>query len=111
MAASLGTAVHASIEDLVQLQLEDMSDSEVGWLPNSAEQRLRARWDEERQLFENTPRHSDWKEKDYSKARKQQAGGIEMLLAHAGAPGLSPAKVTVALWKRVMSLVLAAEGQ
>ncbi len=111
MAASLGTAVHASIEDLVQLQLGGMSDSEVGWLPNSAEQRLRARWDEERQLFENTPRHSDWKEKDYSKARKQQAGGIEMLLAHAGAPGLSPAKVTVALWKRVMSLVLAAEGE
>lgn len=111
MAASLGTAVHASIEDLVQLQLEDMDASDIGWLPNLAEQRLKARWDEERQLFENTPRHGDWKEKEYSKARKQQAGGLEMLLAHAGAPGLSPAKVTVALWKRVMSLVLAAEGE
>ncbi len=111
MAASLGTAVHASIEDIVQMDLSGMEDSEVGWLPHSAEQRLKARWDEEREIFENTPRRGDWKEKQYSKARKQQAGALELLLSHAGVPSLQPARVTVALWKRVMSLVLAAEGE
>ena len=31
MAASLGTAVHASIEDIVQMDLSGMEDSETGW--------------------------------------------------------------------------------
>ena len=111
MAACLGTAVHASIEDLVQLDLSRKGDKEKGWLPAVAEDRLRVRWQEEKEVFENTPRHGDWKEKEYTKAKKQQAGGIELLLAHAGAPGLRPEMVTVALWKRVMSLVIAAEGE
>ena len=111
IAASLGTAVHASIEDLVQLDLSGMEDSESGWLPEKAEQRLQARWEEEREIFENTPRHGDWKQENISKARIQQAGALEMLLTHAGVPKLSPTRVTVALWKRVMSLVLAAEGE
>ena len=111
MAASLGTAVHATIEDLVQLDLSNRDDSETDWMPAIAEERLQARWQEEKEVFENTPRHGDWKEKEYSKARTQQAGGIELLLAHAGVPNLSPKNITVALWKRVMALVLAAEGE
>ena len=56
MAASLGTAVHATIEDLVQLDLSGRDDSETDWMPAIAEERLQARWQEEKDIFENTPR-------------------------------------------------------
>ena len=36
MAASLGTAVHDSVEDLCNLDLTGKSDEETGWLPATA---------------------------------------------------------------------------
>lgn len=111
MAASLGTAVHASIEDLVVIDLSGKKDSDSGWMPDIADKLLRKRWEEEKEIFHNTPRRPAWKEGDYSKAKRQQRGAIDMLLAHAGATRIEPERVTVALWKRVMSLVIAAEGE
>ena len=48
MAASLGTAVHASIEDLLNMDLDGRSADETGWLPLTAEGFLKTRWDEEK---------------------------------------------------------------
>ena len=51
MAASLGTAVHASIEDLLQIDLSGREPSESNWLINEGNECLRKRWEEEKQLF------------------------------------------------------------
>ena len=72
---------------------------------------LRKRWEEEKQLFHETPRHPNWKEEKYSEAQKQQKGAINMLLDHVGIQGLAHERVTVALWKKIQSLVIAVEGE
>ena len=48
MAASLGTAVHASIEDLLQIDLSGREPSEFNWLINEGNELLRKRWEEEK---------------------------------------------------------------
>jgi len=111
MAAALGTAVHASIEDLIAVDLTGREAASAGWLPDEMERVLLARWEEEKINFHATPRHPDWKQDKYSNARKQQLGGVELLLRHAGAPALNPKVVSVALWRRVQSLVIACEGE
>jgi CRISPR/Cas system-associated exonuclease Cas4 (RecB family) len=111
MAAALGTAVHASIEDLVAIDMNGYESTQSGWLPKIMATVLKERWEEEKGNFLATPRHPDWKEDKYSNAQTQQRGGVELLLRHAGAPGLSPNSVTAALWKRVQALVIACEGE
>ena len=111
MAASLGTAVHASIEDLLQIDLSERQPAESNWMFEEADQLLRNRWEEEKRLFHETPRHPNWKEEKYSEAQKQQKGAINMLLDHVGIQGLAHERVTVALWKKIQSLVIAVEGE
>lgn len=94
MAASLGTAVHASIEDLLNMDLEGRDGSETGWLPLTAEGFLKTRWDEEKEVFMATPRRPDWKDAKWSEAKKQQKGGIVLLLDHIGAKHLGHEQVT-----------------
>ena len=48
MAASLGTAVHASIEDLAQIDLTNRDDAETNWMPSLAADFLKHRWEEEK---------------------------------------------------------------
>ena len=72
MAASLGTAVHASIEDLLQVDLSEREPAESNWLLQEGDTLLRKRWQEEKQIFHETPRHPNWKEEKYSEAQKQQ---------------------------------------
>ena len=55
MAASLGTAVHASIEDLLQIELTGRPPAESNWLLGEADVLLRKRWEEEKQIFHDTP--------------------------------------------------------
>ena len=111
MAASLGTAVHASIEDLLQIDLSGREPAESNWLLQEGDTVLRKRWEEEKQLFHETPRHPNWKDEKYSEAQKQQKGAINMLLDHVGIQGLAHERVTVALWKKIQSLVIAVEGE
>ena len=111
MAASLGTAVHASIEDLLQIELTGRPPAESNWLLGEADVLLRKRWEEEKQIFHDTPRHPNWKEGKYSEAQKQQKGAINMLLEHVGVQGLAHDRVTIALWKKIQSLVIAVEGE
>ena len=111
MAASLGTAVHASIEDLLNMDLDGRSADETGWLPLTAEGFLKTRWDEEKAAFMATPRRPDWKDAKWSEAKKQQKGGIVLLLDHIGAKHLGHEQITVALWRHLQSLTIAVEGE
>ena len=111
MAASLGTAVHASIEDLLQIDLTGRSSEETHWLPGLAERFLKQRWEEEKEIFFNTPRRPMWKEKEWDKAKRMQRGALKMLLEFVGAPGLTPLKTTVGIWKKLLSRVIAVEGE
>ena len=56
MAASLGTAVHASVEDLLQIDLSKRDDDQTRWLPDVAEIFSKKRWEAEKEIFHNTPR-------------------------------------------------------
>ena len=111
MAASMGTAIHASIEDLLQIDLNGREPSESDWIFAEATSMLRKRWEEEKEVFHATPRHSNWKEEKFREAQKQQKGAINMLLDHVGIQGLSHERITVALWKKIQSLVIAVEGE
>ena len=111
MAASVGTAVHASVEDLLQLDLSGRKPDETHWLPEIAESFLKVRWEEEKKVFLSTPRRPMWKEKEWDKAKKMQRGAIKMLLEFVGASGVTPLKTTVALWKSLLSRVIAVEGE
>lgn len=111
MAASLGTAVHASIEDLLNLDLSSRKDGDVGWLPGEAERILKVRWEEEKAVFLATPRRPNWKEDKWKEALKQQRGGVILLLDHLGARELPHDQITVALWKRLQQLTIAVEGE
>ncbi|MGB1355153.1 MAG: RecB family exonuclease [Poseidonia sp.] len=111
MAASLGTAVHASIEDLLNMSLDGRVDDEAGWLPLAAEGFLKDRWEEEKAAFLATPRRPDWKESKWNEAKKQQKGGIILLLDHINARELPHERITVALWKHLQSLAIAVEGE
>ena len=57
MAASVGTVVHNSVEDLCNLDLQSMSEGESDWLPGMAKDVLDGHWRAEKQKFNNTPRH------------------------------------------------------
>ena len=111
MAASLGTAVHASIEDLLQIDLSGRKENETHWLPDLAERFLKQRWEEEKEIFHSTPRRPMWKEKEWDKAKRMQRGALKMLLEFVGAEGLTPLKTTVAIWRKLLSRVIAVEGE
>ena len=111
MAASLGTAVHASIEDLLQIDLKGKDPTETHWLPDMAEKFLRSRWQEEKEIFLSTPRRPSWKEKDWDKAKKMQRGAIKILLEFIGASEVTPLKTTVQMWNILLSRVIAVEGE
>ena len=111
MAASLGTAVHASVEDLLQIDLSSRDDKTTRWLPEVAEIFLKKRWEEEKKIFFATPRRPMWKEKEYDKAKRMQRGALKMLLEFIGEPKMTPLNVTVGLWKKLQSQTIAVEGE
>ena len=111
MAASLGTAVHASVEDLLQEDYSLIGNSEDGWLPAEGLRLLKARWEEEKAVFHATPRRPQWKEDKWKEAIKHQKGAIRMLLDHVGINGLDHEKITVALWRKIQSMAIAVEGE
>ncbi|RAH14425.1 MAG: hypothetical protein CMB56_005935 [Methanobacteriota archaeon] len=111
MAAAIGTIVHASIEDIIAENLSGRNPQESGWMPGLANQVLKNRWEEEKEIFFNTPRRPDWKDSEWENARKQQMGGIELLLTKVGASGLELDAITVKLWRQVQRIVLSCEGE
>ena len=111
MAASLGTAVHASIEDLLLNDYSSIGNQQDDWLPKEAIRVLKLRWEEEKEVFMNTPRRPKWKEEKWKEAVKQQRGGVIMLLAHIGIQGLDHKRITGALWRKIQKHAIAVEGE
>jgi len=111
MAASLGTAVHASIEDLLLNDYSNIGNQQDDWLPEEALRVLKLRWEEEKEVFMNTPRRPKWKEEKWKEAIKQQRGGVIMLLDHVGIQGLDHKRITGALWRKIQKHAIAVEGE
>ena len=111
MAASLGTAVHASIEDLLLNDYSNIGNQQDDWLPEEALRVLKLRWEEEKEVFMNTPRRPKWKEEKWKEAIKQQRGGVIMLLDHVGIQGLEHKRITGALWRKIQKQAIAVEGE
>ena len=95
MAASLGTAVHASVEDLLLNDISHIGDAESGWMPDFAHQVLKARWEEEKAIFLATPRRPQWKEDKWKEAVRNQKGAVMMLLDHVGVRSLEQERAQV----------------
>tara|TARA_Y100001968_G_scaffold325311_1_gene366330 strand:+ start:1986 stop:3161 length:1176 start_codon:yes stop_codon:yes gene_type:complete len=110
MPASMGTAIHNSVEDLCNLDLVGMRDAESGWLDIASKEALDRHWEIERQIFQDTPRHPRWKPELITKANEGLRGALGILLVRARKPQRNLSDVTVRCWKEVQSMVLANEG-
>ena len=99
MAASLGTAVHASVEDLLLNDISHIGDAESGWMPDFAHQVLRSTLGRRKSNFLATPRRPQWKEDKWKEAVRNQKGAVMMLLDHVGVRSLEQERVTGALWR------------
>ena len=107
----LGTAIHASIEDLLNMDISDRPKASMGWLPEVGEAFLKDRWNEEKDAFHATPRHGRWKDDRWKEAVDGHRGGIDLLLRWVGVEGLSHERITAALWTRVQERMIAVEGE
>ena len=80
-------------------------------MPQEALRVLKNRWEEEKEIFHNTPRRPNWKEDKWSEAVAHQRGGIRLLLDHIGINGLDQKNITGGLWRKIQSLAIAVEGE
>jgi len=110
MPASLGTAIHNSVEDLCNLDLTDRDDDETGWVPPVVKATLDRHWEKERETFFATPRHPRWKSELIGKAHEGLLGALSILFTKAGMPELHLPQVSVGSWKKVQSIVLGNEA-
>ncbi len=110
MAASMGTAIHNSVEDLCNLDISGREDDEIRWLHSSCMEILQKRWEEERTSFLETPRHPRWKDESFSVALDGVMGAISILFEKAMLPLEELNSVTVKTWKRVQDIVVATEA-
>ena len=110
MAASMGTAIHNSVEDMCILDMSGREDEEIGWLHSSCRETLQKRWEEERTLFSETPRHPRWKDESFSVALDGMIGAISILFDKAMLPLEELSSVTVKIWKQVQDIVVATEA-
>ena len=110
MPASLGTAVHNSVEDLCNLDIKDREPEEMGWLPPTAKAILDRHWQIEKEIFLETPRHPRWKDEMITKAHDGLVGALNILFVKSGLEKISLSEVTIGMWVQVQSIVLANEG-
>lgn len=110
MAASLGSAVHDSLEDLCNLNLSSIGNLRNGWLMESLEETLRSNWKSERENFLSSPRHPRWKEDMFPKALAGLVGATKLLLTKARVDSVDPSSTTHEEWERVQSIVVATEA-
>jgi len=110
MAASMGTAIHNSVEDLCNLDISGREDDEIDWLHSSCRETLQRRWEEERRLFSETPRHPRWKDEKFSVALDGLIGAISILFEKAMLPSEELSLVSIKTWKQVQDIVVATEA-
>ena len=111
MPASLGNAVHNSVEDICNLDVTDREDSEVGWLSKSMKEILDRNWEKEKQIFLSTPRHPSWKPQQISKARQGLVGALNLLFSRSNHGKKKFSEVSIGNWKQIQSIVLLNEGK
>ena len=111
MPASLGNAVHNSVEDICNLDVTDREDSEVGWLSKSMKEILDRNWEKEKQIFLSTPRHPSWKPQQISKARQGFVGALNILFSRSNQGKKKFSEVSIGNWKQIQSIVLLNEGK
>ena len=110
MPASLGTAIHNSVEDLCNLDTSSRGDTEDGWLLSTAKEVLEGNWEIERKLFMDTPRHPRWKPELFPKALEGLIGALNILFAKANLPKYELSEVKTQDWRQVQDIVLATEA-
>ena len=110
MAASLGTAIHNSLEDICNLDLRDRGDIEAGWLEQAAMEVLEENWEEERDVFLSAPRHPNWKPEQFKKAKDGLFGAIRILMSRADIETKELSEITVGNWKQIQEIVISNEG-
>ena len=111
MPASLGNAVHNSVEDICNLDVTDREDSEVRWLSKSMKEILDRNWEKEKQIFLSTPRHPSWKPQQISKARQGFVGALNILFSRSNHGKKKFSEVSIGNWKQIQSIVLLNEGK
>ena len=110
MPASLGTAIHNTVEDLCNLDISNRDEDEVGWFHSTAKDVLERNWKAERKQFMDTPRHPRWKTEMLSKAHDGLVGALGFLFEKAGLPKLELSDVSIQVWRQVQGIVLATEA-
>ncbi len=109
MPASLGTAIHNSVEDLCNMEISDRDEDEVGWLQSTARDVLEEKWEAERKEFMDTPRHPRWKPEMLPRAFEGLVGALSILFEKAALPKSELKEVTIHSWRKVQDIVLATE--
>ena len=110
MAASSGTAIHNTVEDLCNLDISDRDEGEMGWLHSTAREALERNWKAERQEFLGTPRHPRWKSEMFSKAHDGLIGALGFLFEKAGLSKRELSEVSIQSWRQVQDIVLETEA-
>jgi CRISPR/Cas system-associated exonuclease Cas4 (RecB family) len=110
MPASLGTAIHNSVEDLCNLELSNREGDEVGWLQSTARDVLEGNWEAERKEFMGTPRHPRWKPEMFPKAFEGLVGALSILFEKAALPKSELTGVSIQSWRKVQAIILATEA-
>ena len=109
MPASLGTAIHNSVEDLCNLDLSNRKGDEDGWFQSTAKEILEVNWEAERKEFIETPRHPRWKSEMFPKAFEGLVGALSILFEKAMLPKVELPEVTIQNWRQVQEIILATE--
>ncbi len=110
MPASMGTAIHNSLEDLCNVDLSGMGSEEENWLPSSAREALEKNWEIEKKLFLNTQRRPRWKSELFPKALDGLFGSLRVLLRKARLDETDLSKVSIGHWKKVQEIVIETES-
>ena len=110
MPAALGNAVHNSVEDICNLDIDGRDDDEVGWMPPTAKAILDRHWKIEKDGFMATPRHPRWKDELITQAHDGLVGALNILCSKSLLPQTKLSELTISDWKYVQSIVLANEG-
>tara|TARA_B110000008_G_scaffold90643_1_gene92880 strand:+ start:59 stop:1216 length:1158 start_codon:yes stop_codon:yes gene_type:complete len=110
MPASLGNAIHNSMEEICNLDVKDRDDLEIGWLSNSMKEILDKHWEIEKKLFLETPRKPKWKPHLISKAREGFIGALNILFTRVSFAEKKFSEVSIGDWKNLQSILLLNEG-
>ena len=110
MPASMGNAIHNSVEEICNLDVSNRDDSETGWLSKSMKEILDKHWEIEKKIFLETPRRPRWKPHLISKAREGFIGALNILFIKSKQSEKKFSEVSVGDWKNIQSILLLNEG-